>query len=367
MNPVIQRIIAPQKKLSPLPPHAGNYDALLLACVDARKRIEDLGFGTETLVLRNIGATAYDTRVTTHSSPEYAAAVDNQRQAIRDAITMGVKEIFLMNHDHCGGIGCLCGAPQGHLGAVYEHLHQNRAVKGTPREVCEEAVRISVRNLENNPDIKKAGVKVHGLIVNTATGTLKEKQLDGSFRTLDASHPDDSKLMARIRDWQKGKVWSDEAPKHEPKILMVSQMATPVTSKVLDLHGQALIYRDGDPCAPEMNIGLKAATDFAIKHMGVKDVAVIVSIDEAFSRTEQRRLGQGVLKMEKYIGETLGRDDITVHPWMIDRSGRVSVMNVRDGSITPITQQAGNEPWIERVISPTDEKNAKGATFPRPN
>lgn len=364
MNPVIQHITAPQEKLTPLPPHSGNYEALLLACVDARKRIEDLGFGDETLMLRNIGATAYDTAATASHSPEYNAAVDNQRQAIRDAITMGVKEIFVMNHDHCGGIGCLCGAHQSHLGAVYEHLQQNSHLSGSPRDVGEEAVRISVRNLENNPDVRKAGIKVHGMIVNTATGTLKEQQPDGSFRTLEASNPDDSQLMARVRERQKGKHWSEDAPKHEPKMLMVSQMATPVTAKVLDLHGQALIYRDGDPCADQMNIGLKAATDFAVGHMGVKDVAVMVSMDDALPDM-QRRLRQGVLKMEKYIGETLKRDDVTVHPWMIDRSGRVSVMNIRDGSITPIAQ-TGDEQWVERVSPPADAKKAAGTTFPRP-
>ena len=342
MKDILQTILAPQAQLHHTPPR--EYKALLLACVDARKNVEAVGFGTDTLTLRNIAATAYDTQDTRPHSPEYNAGVADQRKAINDALGQGVQEFYIMNHDHCGGVNCLCGEHMENLQSVYEHLQQNGNPTGSENKaVGEEAVRMSVRHLKNHPGIRdNKQIKVHGLIINTATGALKELGDDQEFRSLStASVEGDSETMKHIRELQKDKQWSyDNPPPHKPQMLLLSEMATPITSNMLDLHGKSLIYREHNPCGKQMTIGMQSGLDFA-RHMGVKHVALMIHADDpghVRGSAQAEQLKQGLRKVRQYIDEKLPDWDVKLHPWLMDRSGFLYTLN-RDGSIERVCDQ----------------------------
>jgi carbonic anhydrase len=153
-------------------------EMLLIGCVDARLNpAADIGipYG-KALIKRNIAALV----------PEFSECSKEVSAVLSFAIErIGVKEIVVMGHTHCGGIAaCVDGIDDSDIGIYLAPLKDKRdsvkAAGGTleeqARSMEKEAVQQSLVNLMTYPVVKKAmelgEIKLHGWVIDTRTRKL---------------------------------------------------------------------------------------------------------------------------------------------------------------------------------------------------
>lgn len=181
MSKVIDQIKEFQRKL-PANMHAAvpehNPEMLLIGCVDARLNpADDIGipYG-KALIKRNIAALV----------PPKAGDGTGVGAVLAFAIEkMGVKDVVVMGHTHCGGIAaCLDGVEDPEIDAYLAPLQGRRkaveeeggSTEVQARSMEREAVRQSLANLKTYPAVTNAleagAIELHGWVIDTATGKL---------------------------------------------------------------------------------------------------------------------------------------------------------------------------------------------------
>jgi len=272
------------KKGLPVSTPQSTPDMLLVGCVDARlDPNDDLGIPpNKALIYRNIAAMIFGNKDGQHlgeqASLEYAVKVKK------------VKDIVVMGHTHCGGIGaCVCGTPHQH---IREYFPKDWMAKSTQpadeakaRKMEKAAVQHSIDQLMTYDFVKKAvedgELTLHGWVIDTANKTISQVVRQGRA---EKNNP----RIDHILTYKTRHPSPDIDLTHKPQVLIIGGIDERVTAHDLRIHhGEALIYRCPSAFLPQGDKSAAAIIEFATKAMNIKEIIVVGHRDSGGVRVKQ--------------------------------------------------------------------------------
>ncbi len=375
----MQRIFEHQKKdwcpvERELPEH--NPDTLYIGCVDARLNPDHIGIPHgNALIHRTISALV----------PPRGVG-DDLTETLKYAIKRkGVKHLIVSGHSKCGGLCACLSGDDAKLPAVHEHLSTIREARDEIvgheksynhlHSLEDESVRESIRHLLTYKEVQEAlaagTLDIHGWVIDTASHELREMdKIDHSnwqqgvaknatFSTLetrpapaDGTIPTDT-IEAVHTAHNMGLNEGDDPTKHQPEMLILGDLdarINPATHLNVP-YGKALLYRDIMIPGRGVTTGKRAAIEFAVDAMKVKDVVVLGHTDNDMfagkTPEEQTRLDHALVKerirmleQEPIIAHALEEGRIAVHGWLVDtHTKRISALDKTTGRFTPMREQ----------------------------